>query len=149
MKKLLALTMAAIMFISCAGVEPFGQYNDQEFAIVVQDVELVSSVASTFLAPRLKPDTIITLKATAVRLKTALEAESISMPTSLTQLIDLLAKDLTDAGVDAKEMGAIKVGLLLLDQTVGRIDLGSTGIGDARTKQVMLAILRGLQIGLM
>jgi len=149
MKRHLAFALAGLMlFPSCVTPGGLEEMDEARFTQLVQNVESVSTIGFVVLKPRLSPQTQEALVKVNTEVKKILEGGSVPMPTSLMMVVDFFASELGKAGVSAQEVALIKASMMLIDNQLGGVRLGVDGIGSERTKSVVLAISKGLELGL-
>lgn len=148
MKRFLTLTMAAIMLATPACVTSVEAMDETNFAQLVQNVESATNIGATLLKPKLSAGARETTLVITAQIAKAISEQSVSLPTSLMGLVDQFAIQLVKAGVDEQEVALIKAAMLLADNIIGGIRLGVDGIGSERTQQIVLALVRGLELGL-
>lgn len=150
MKKQLAIMLAGLMLIQPSCITPGGleEMDAAQFARLVQNVESVSSIGLTVLKPKMSANSVASILDSATLIKEAIGAGAVPAPTSLLDVVDFFARQLDQAGVSAQEIALIKASLMLVDNALGGIRLGVDGIGSERTEAIVLALCKGIELGL-
>jgi len=148
----LTFALASLMLVlpSCAVTKKLEAMNEQEFAVALQDIELTASISFSIAKSEIRPEaqkTLLSLSDFILHEEDAQRAAGVT--NSLTELIEFLEPQMLKNGLNEKEVGLVKASMLMLDRYLGLNKLGlDSVIGAERTKQVVMAVFRGLEVGL-
>jgi|SRR5688572_28079565 len=149
----LTFALASLMLVlpSCVAVtKKIEEMNDQEFAVALQDIELTASISFSIAKSEMRPEAQETLLSLADFMIRSGESErAAGITTSLTELIAFFEPQMIKNGLNEKEVALVKASMLMLDRYLGTNKLGLDSIiGAERTKQIVLAVFKGLEVGL-
>ena len=124
------------------------QMDEAGFAQLAKNVEDTSFISGFILKDKASPKAVEVVKTLTSQIIVSVEGGAVALPDSIGALLDQYADALAKAGIEPQEIELIKATVRLVDSSLGNVKVGIDGIGSERTKQIILAVLKGLERGL-
>jgi len=143
------LTALAFIFPSCTSTSSqLDKMEQVRFDELLKNVDDTSLISGRILKDKLSPSTLAIVDGISSQIIAAFDAGSLSLPVSLSTLVDRYAAELLAKGVDAQEIDLAKATIRLVDNAFGNVKIGIDGALSPRARQVIVAIAKGIKLGL-